>query len=59
MGKTETAMKSSIMRPKNGNARADSNDESGMGLPHSKTSRMEWRAIGRDSVLERGSPMPL
>jgi hypothetical protein len=33
--------------------------ESGIGLPHSKTSRNEWRAVRRDSVLECGSPMPL
>jgi hypothetical protein len=33
--------------------------QSGIGLPHSKTSRKEWRAICRDSVLECGSPMPL
>jgi hypothetical protein len=33
--------------------------QSGMGLPHSTTSREEWRAIGRDSVVECGSPMPL
>jgi hypothetical protein len=34
-------------------------DESGMGLPHSKTSRKELREIRRVSVLECGSPMPL
>src|SRR5262245_54246611 len=33
--------------------------ESGIGLPHSTTSRKEWRAIRRDSVVECGSPMPL
>jgi hypothetical protein len=33
--------------------------KSGIGLPHSTTSRKEWRAIRRDSVMECGSPMPL
>jgi hypothetical protein len=33
--------------------------QSGIGLPHSTTSRKEWRAIGRDSVVECGSPLPL
>jgi hypothetical protein len=33
--------------------------ESGMGLPHSMTSRKEGRVIGRDSVVECRSPMPL
>jgi hypothetical protein len=33
--------------------------KSGIGLPHSKTSRKERLAIVRDSVLECGSPMPL
>ncbi len=33
--------------------------QSGMGLPHSKASRKEWRVIHRASVLECGSPMPL
>lgn len=30
-----------------------------MGLPRSKTWRMQCRPLLRDSVLERGSPMPL
>jgi spermidine synthase len=34
-------------------------DESGRGQPHSKTLRKEWSAIGRDSVLECGCPLPL
>jgi hypothetical protein len=33
--------------------------ESGIGLLHSTTSRKEWRAGMRDSVVECGSPMPL
>jgi hypothetical protein len=33
--------------------------QSGIGLPHSKTSRKELRIIRRASVLECGSPMPL
>jgi hypothetical protein len=33
--------------------------KSGIGLPHSKTSRSQGGAIRRDSVLECGSPMPL
>jgi hypothetical protein len=33
--------------------------KSGIGLPHSTTSRKEWRAVLRDSVVECGSPMPL
>src|SRR5262245_48108314 len=33
--------------------------KSGIGLPHSTTSRKEWRAIARASVVECGSPMPL
>jgi hypothetical protein len=34
-------------------------NKSGIGLPHSKTLRMEWRMGLRVSVLECGSPMPL
>ena len=33
--------------------------QSGRGQPHSKTSRKEWRAVRRDSVLECGCPLPL
>jgi hypothetical protein len=33
--------------------------QSGRGQPHSKTSRSEWLAIGRGSVLERGCPLLL
>src|SRR5689334_12055665 len=33
--------------------------ESGMGLPPSTTSRKEWHAELRASVVECGSPMPL
>jgi spermidine synthase len=36
-----------------------SSNESGRGQPHSKTSRKEWHAIHRDSVLECGCPLPL
>ena len=38
---------------------ADGCNESGIGLPHSKTSRNKWRAIRRASVLECGCPLPL
>ena len=33
--------------------------QSGIGLPHSTTSRKEWGAMLRASVVEYGSPMPL
>jgi hypothetical protein len=33
--------------------------QSGRGQPHSKTSRKEWHAIRRDSLLECGCPLPL
>jgi hypothetical protein len=39
--------------------RVDASNESGRGLPHSKTSRKELRAIRRASVLEYGCPLPL
>ena len=47
------------MSPRNGTSHRDECDESGRGQPHSKTSRKEWRAIRRDSVLECGCPLPL
>jgi hypothetical protein len=47
------------MRPGDLVARPVKSSESGIGLPHSKTLRMNERAIRRDSVLECGSPMPL
>jgi hypothetical protein len=40
-------------------ARRQGSSESGMGLPHSTTSRKKWHAGIRASVVERGSPMPL
>src|SRR6185436_16507713 len=38
---------------------AQSSRESGIGLPHSTTSRKKWCAVHRASVVECGSPMPL
>jgi D-alanyl-lipoteichoic acid acyltransferase DltB (MBOAT superfamily) len=47
------------MRPTTAALSAQGSCESGIGLPHSTTSRKEWPAIGRASVVECGSPMPL
>ena len=44
------------MGPMNGTVTAS---KSGIGLPHSTTSRKEWGAMLRASVVECGSLMPL
>jgi protein ImuB len=48
-----------IFRPAGKIDNHNSSPQSGIGLPHSKTSRREWLARERASVLECGSPMPL